>query len=313
VANGDSGTLQFYTVEFELADQLRHAERVREAIPVNRANRAGLESLGLDGSILASSVTDMLALMLDQTGEHQEARELHRGVLEQTRAADPNAGVHPTVGFNYASSFAITGQLDSALAWYEAVAASARDKHLSEVERRALMGIARTSARLGRVRPARAAFARMLTVAREEQKPVPRESTFVAATIARAQGNLPQAEDGLIALLRQYGWFDGKRTPAMRAPLVELAQLELQRGNDTAALAHARAIREVVTVDSIAELRSADLGEADLLEARAYAALATPDSARRYAKAALAALRIGAGEESPTTREAKALADSLGN
>jgi hypothetical protein len=98
----------------------------------------------------------------------------------------------------------------------------------------------------------------------------------------------------------------------VRPALGELSRIDLLRGDPAAALVHARAIREVVTVDSIAELRSADLGEADLLEARAYAALAAPDSARQYARAALAALTVGAGESSPLTREAKAVADSLG-
>ncbi len=311
-ANGERGTLAYYMVQVELAENLRGAGRVREAIPLSRAAQAGLEDLGLAGSILASSATNDLAVLLDQAGEHRESAGLNREVLEQTRAADPAAGVHPIVGFNYASSLASIGQLDSALVWYEAAAVSGHDRGVPDVERRAVMGIARTNARLGRVRPAREAFARMLAIARRQQKPMPRESTFVAATIARAEGDLPRAADGLTAVLRQYGWFDGKRTPAMRPSLIELARIDLQRGDAAAALTHARAVREVVTVDSIAELRSADLGEADLLEARAYAAMAKPDSARRYARAALGALMVGAGEQSPVTREAKALADSLG-
>jgi serine/threonine-protein kinase len=312
-ASGQSGTLRYYLVQSELAENLRAAERVRDAIAVNRASRAGLDSLGLSGSILATGVTGTLAVLLDQAGEHREAQQFHREVLEQTHAADPGAGIQPIAGFNYATSFAIMGRLDSALAWFEAVAASARDKGVTDVERRARMGIARTNARLGRPLPARAAFARMLALAREQQKPMPRESTFVAATIARAEGDLARAADGYTAMLRQYGWFDGKRTPALRPALIELARTDLQRGDGAAALAHARAIREVVTADSIAELRSADLGEAHLLEARAYLALAQPDSARRWARAALGALMVGAGEQSPVTREAKALVDSLGS
>jgi serine/threonine-protein kinase len=310
--SGQRGTLRYYLVQSELAENLRSAGRVRDAIQVNRASRSGLEALGLSGSILATGVTGTLAVLLDQAGEHLEAQRFHREVLEQTHAADPGAGLQPIVGFNYATSFALMGRLDSALAWYQAVAASARNKGVADVERRALMGIARTNARLGRPRPARDAFARMLALAREQQKPMPRESTFVAATIARAEGDLPRAANGLTAMLRQYGWFDGNRSPAMRPTLIELSRIDLQRGDAAAALAHARAVREVVTADSIAELRSADVGEADLLEARAFAALALPDSARRYARAALMALMVGAGQQSPITGEAKTLADSLG-
>ena len=121
-----------------------------------------------------------------------------------------------------------------------------------------------------------------------------------------------QATSAFEGVLREYGWYDGKRTPASRSSVVELSRLALERGQDSVARAWAQALREVVLVDSIAEVRSADLGEGDLLEARAWRGLQRPDSARRYARAALAALTVGAGPASPLTAEATALLDSLG-
>jgi serine/threonine-protein kinase len=310
-ASGERGTLQYHIVQSELADNLRSAGRVRDAIALDRASRAGMRALGLDGSILAAGVTGNLARVLDQAGEHREALELHREVLAQTSAADPEVGVHPIVGFNYASSLAAIGALDSALAWYQAVATAARARGVGDVERRAVMGVARVNARLGRTPAARQAFARMLSLARSQQAPMPRESVFVAATIARSEGDLRRAQAGLETMLQMYGWFEGKRTPAVRPALVELGRIAVERGQDSLALTRARALREVVVIDSMAEGRSSDIGELNLLKARAYLGLAARDSARKYARAALAALTIGAGDDSPLTAEARAVVDSL--
>jgi tetratricopeptide (TPR) repeat protein len=311
VAGGDRGTLQYHVVQSELADNLRSAGRVREAIAMDRASRAGLRELGLDGSIIASSATSNLARVLDQAGEHREALELAAEVLEQTRAADPEHGVHPIVGFNYASTLAAIRSLDSALAWYQAAAASARTLAAGEVERRALLGVARTHARLGRPAAAKRAFAQMLALARAQDKRVPAESLLVAASISHAEGDTARAVEAFEGVLREYGWYDGKRSPAARSALVELARIALEQERDSLALTWVRAIREVVTTDSIAELRSADLGEANLLRARALLGLQQSDSARHYAGAALAALTVGAGDASPLTAEARTLVDSL--
>ena len=63
--------------------------------------------------------------------------------------------------------------------------------------------------------------------------------------------------------------------------------------------------------DSIAQFQSADVGEADFLAARAFAALGTADSAAWYARASVPALTVGAGATNPLTLQARALADSL--
>jgi tetratricopeptide (TPR) repeat protein len=308
---GARGTLGYYVVENELGTHLYSAGRLRESVAVHEATGAGLTALGLDGTDFALSLHSDLAIALGQLGEYREALDMQREVLAQMRQADPGAGAHPRAAFNYATSLATAGALDSALVWYQASAASARARSLPEVERRSMLGVARTNARLGRVAEARRAFDRMLALAREQHVPVPRESLFVAATIAQGQGDLARATAGFESVLRRDGWFDGKRTPASRPVLGALARIALSQGNATGALAYARGLREVLTVDSIAERRSAEVGESDLLEAQAYAALAASDSAQRYASAALGALTAGAGSESPLTEEARALADSL--
>jgi serine/threonine-protein kinase len=307
---GAGATLPYYMLQTELADHLRGLGRVREAIALDESSREGLLALGLDGSLLASSVNNNLAQVLFERGERREGLEILRDVLEQTRLADPEGGVHPVVGFNYATQLTWAGELDSALYWYRSVAASASARDLAEVERRATMGVARISARLRRVPEAKSALARLLGIARAQGRPAARESLFVAATIELAQGDTARGTRTLESVLRHDGFFDGKQTPVSRAPLLELTRAALARAPDRA-LEHARVLRRLALTDSLAAIRSADVGEADLLAARAHARLGAADSARHYAKSAITALTVGAGVEHPMTTQARALLDSV--
>jgi serine/threonine protein kinase len=308
---GAAGTLRYYTVESERASYVRAAGRVREAITLGQSTRDGMKSLGLGGSVLASSVNNNLAETLFERGERREGLDILREVLEQVRQADPTSGVHPVVGFNYASQLAADGAADSALFWFQAVATSARAKSIAEIERRAMLGVARNSARLGRTADARRAFARMLAIAREQGKPVPRESLFVTASIALAEGDSARAASTFEQVLRQDGYFTGKRRRTSRAPLINLTHIALGRGRPGEALTFARALREMGMLDSLAAFRSADVGEADLLAAYAHAAEGRADSAKAYAQSALAALSVGAGPAHALTQETAALLDSL--
>jgi tetratricopeptide (TPR) repeat protein len=308
---GAGGTLRYYTIESARADYLRSAGRVREAIALGRSTTAGLHALGLGGSTLAVVANSNLITILSECGERAEALAIAREVLEQLRQADPAAGPHPVVGFNYATELSLSGITDSALAWYEAVAASARAKSIVEVERRALMGVARSNARLGRVGDAQRAFRRELELGRQQGRAVARESLFVTASIVLAAGDSSQAASDFQAVLRRDGYFDGRRTRQSRAPLLDLTRITLGRGRWLEALGLARSLRDIDTIDSLAAVRSADVGLANLLIAQAFSGLGREDSALAYARAALTALSAGAGPASPASREASALLASL--
>ncbi|HET8649771.1 MAG TPA: protein kinase [Gemmatimonadales bacterium] len=310
-AAGGNGTLQYSVMRAELADYLRSVGRVREAIALDQASRADLIRLGLGGSLPAASVDNDLANLLVQRGERREALDITRDLLEATRKADPTGGVHPVIGFNYANQWLMVGPMDSAAYWFEVAAASARADGVVEVERRAMLGLTRADARLGRVAEARAAFANMLALARREGKPVKRDSLYASATIALAAGDTATAVREFTAVLQEDGFFSGRRTPASRPPLVTLAEIALSRGQAAEALASVQQLRELELSDSLVEFRSADRGQANLLAARAFAAQGVPDSARHYVRAAVTALAIGAGPASPLTLQATALADSL--
>jgi serine/threonine protein kinase/tetratricopeptide (TPR) repeat protein len=308
---GAGGSIRYYTIESARADYLRAAGRMREAIALGQSTRDGLQALGLGGSTLGVMANSNLVTILSECGERQEALAIAREVLEQLRQADPTAGAHPIVGFNYATDLNLGGFTDSALVWFQAVAASARAKSIVEVERRALMGVARTSAHLGRVQDAQRAFGRMLELARQQGRAVQRESLFVAASIAVAMGDSSRAAADFESVLRLDGYFEGRRTRFSRAPLLDLARIALGRGQPAEALAFARSLRQISMVDSLAAVRSADVGQADLLAARAFVGMGRPDSATAYAQTALVALTAGAGPANPATHDASELLASL--
>ena len=308
---GGAGTLPYHVAQVELADRLRGVGRVREAIALLYDSRDGFRALGLEGSALAAEVDNVLALALSERGEHREAYEILREILARLAEADPGEGIHPAVGFNYASELVALGQGESALAVYRGVAASGRSRATLEVERRALIGVARQSAKLGRPAEAASALGRALALARTMQRPVARESLFVGGTIALANRDTARALADLEAVLRRDGWFEGKASRQSRAALADLTRLLLARRAPDRALPLARGLRDLNLLDSLAATRSADVGEANLLIARAHLGLGATDSARRYAAAALPALAFGGGSAHPLIREATALRDSL--
>jgi serine/threonine-protein kinase len=309
---GAGGTLRYYSIESARADYLRAAGRVREAIALGRSTWHGLQGLGLGSSTLGVIANSNLVTILSECGERQEGLAISRDVLEQLRLADPRAGAHPIVGFNHATELALSGTTDSALIWFQAVAASARAQGIAEIERRATLGMARATARLGRVQDARRAFAHMLELSRQLGRPTQRDSLFVNASIEVAAGDSARAVADFERVLRLDGYYEGRRTRKSRAPLLDLTRITLAQGRWAEALQRAYALRQIDLVDSLAATRSADVGQADLLIARAYAGVGSVDSAALYAKAALTALTAGAGASNSGTSDAATLLASLG-
>jgi tetratricopeptide (TPR) repeat protein len=307
---GRHGTLEYYVAQTELADILRAQGRVREAIALDDSCRVGLAALGLDGSLLAAGVNNNLAQVLLERGERARGIAILRDVLEETRRADSTGEAHPIVAFNYGSQLMAAGQLDSALYWYSTVARNAQSGQNLDVERRALIGVARVSSKVGDIPRARAAFQRVLVLGRRLNRPTARDSLYIAASIALAARDTAGAVRLFDAVLREDGYYS-QPTPRSRAPLLELARIRLARGEPAQGLEYARVLHRLGLTDSIAQFQSADVGEADLLAARAFAALGSADSAAWYARAAVAALTVGAGATNPLTLQAEALADSL--
>jgi uncharacterized protein YjdB len=86
------------------------------------------------------------------------------------------------------------------------------------------------------------------------------------------------------------------------------AECALALGQPDEALALAREVRAIVTIDSLTEIRSAYVGAARLVEGRALLARGDTVEGQTAIARALTALRTGAGPEHPTAMAAEALA-----
>lgn len=127
------------------------------------------------------------------------------------------------------------------------------------------------------------------------------------ALLAMQAGDDATAHALVVQVLQSRRYFNGTRKKVFRSALILAAETALALGKPPEALGYARDARVTATLDSLSETRSAYVGEARLIEARAL--LASGDSATACASVARAivALRNGAGPEHTRTREAETL------
>jgi hypothetical protein len=140
----------------------------------------------------------------------------------------------------------------------------------------------------------------------------PLDHQVLAGWIALARGDHDSAKRLFMTGLRSNGYYEGKARMLLEPVVFGLARCHLALGEPAEALKLAREARATASVDSLAEFRSARVGEARLIEARAL--LASGDSAggRASIERAVVALATGAGMKHPLTGEARALAATLG-
>jgi hypothetical protein len=111
-------------------------------------------------------------------------------------------------------------------------------------------------------------------------------------------------------MLRAHG-YEGKRTLLMRSALILAAEAALGAHDPADARRYADDARAAATLDSLTDSRSAYVGGARVVEARALLALGDTLAARHELERGVAALRAGAGEQHPRTREGEALLAAL--
>ena len=133
----------------------------------------------------------------------------------------------------------------------------------------------------------------------------------LAALLALPAGDTARAHDLVVQALTSAGYFSGKRRKIFRSSLILAAETALALRHPAEALRYARDARAVVTLDSLTETRSAYVGEARLVEARALLASGDSAGARSTLARSVEALRTGAGPAHPLTREAERLLATL--
>ena len=287
-----------------LATALGAAGRTREAAAYQRLTLAELDTRGYGATDYFANVVHILASSLAELGELAAVDSMVSSVIRSqlTQGARSSARLHLLAGLTKLRM----GELDSAAA---AIARAERGNGEGGGTVSDNLPVAKTQLELERRRPAEA---------RRSLAAIPdgtfgwraNRAWFTAWTRyleGDVRGAMAALEDSLHALTGN----DSRPRPWLAMPFVMAAEWRLVAGDARAADSLARLGRDAAAVDSLALGRSAYAGRAELVRARALAALGVATDARQAAERAAIAMSNGYGPRNARTRRAVALRDSL--
>jgi eukaryotic-like serine/threonine-protein kinase len=294
-----------------LAYTLDREGRPREAIAVYRHAEHIMDSTGHGGMIARAIMQHDRALILVELGEILQARPLLYDVLRRMREADSTGHLPVQALIHYARAALYGANVDSARKYFGVLVRQAIAERNTYWEGRGLFGLAETEFAAGDLSAARHTMMEFKPIS---ATPSLRSSDdeivdyrMLQALLAQSAGNTVAARRYVVAMLRDNGYFAGRRQRVMRAGLVLAAELS----PPAAALGFAHAALALASVDSLAATRSAYVGEARLVEARALLAEGDRAAARDGLRQAVVALTNGVGPDHPDTRDARMLLATL--
>ena len=289
-----------------LAEVLRLSGRTREAVPYFKRILSDLDRLGYGDTESFPNVVGFLWLSLIDLGEFATL-DSTLGVYIRDRESRLGAGRVPTqLAFMYGATKVRLGALDSADLW---IARSMRDTTQGANSFALYLAPTLVDLRLGqgRVAEAKRLVPRLPDMRRGQHATATMLRTRLRWTEGDRNGAATTLEQTLDTLMN-----DGKDRLTMFAlPLVTAGEWRLMTGDARGADSLAQLAATAAAIDSLAVTRSALSGQAELLRARALAALGDAANARAAATRAVTALGNGYGGSHPLTRKARQLADSI--
>jgi len=307
LTEGDPRGLLRLSMLNDLAGVLRAEGRTREASTYQARIVTELAEAGYGNTDIMPNVVLFLASSLFELGELAVVDSIVGGFVAEQEARHGSGRAGSVYGFMYGLGKLRLGQLDSAEVWI--------GRALSDTTQGAgglpvWMPAALAQLRLeqGRLPEARRAVAEL-----PENTPTRRATAvWLRARLLHAEGGDAAGaslmlEEGLTALTGA----GATPPPFLGLPLITAAEWRLALGDPAAADSLALLGRSASMLDSLAGERSAYVGRAELVRARALAALGDSGAARQAAERAGAALANGYGAASAFTRQAAALRDSL--
>jgi len=312
---GDTPPMTYVGLLAALAYTQDRQGQPREAVATLRRAKDVMDSTGRGAMMLGVMIDHNQAVTLLSMGEVAAAERLLGDVLARATRSDPGGLVPSQILIHYSHAAMNGGRLDSARKYFAQLATQAAADSNPYWEGRGLFGLAQAELRSGRLADARRTMARFKPMS---ANPKLRSSDdqivdyrVLDAFLQAATGDPAAAHANVVGALRSRGYFDGTRKRVFRVALVLAAETALSLGNAADAIRYAADAREISTRDSLAESRSAYVGEGRLVEGRALLAIGDTAAARAALVRARAALRSGAGATHPRTREAEALLASL--
>jgi hypothetical protein len=304
---GEPHHLQYLVLLNALAGSYEGQKRFREGLLVYRRAAALLDSMGRQNTLASVYLQHNIGTSLSNLGESAEAESLLHEVVVRAAKSDPSGQVPAIPLGSYASSAIANEHLDSALKYYRFYYDRAAAEQNPEFQARALAGLVRVYLRKGDLETARHTLEQYIAASAKLPKRFSADEEALAGWMARAEGDTARAYEHFKNALRLGRYFDGNRAPSLRATLTAAAEAAIVIGKTDDALGYLDAVQKIFDVDSLSSKRSAYLGEAGLLRARAYLARGDSAAARTTLDKAQVALRVGLGEKHSRTREAEAL------
>lgn len=312
---GLTNDLEYVGMLSTSADALDAGGKRLEALAALRRAIAIVDSTGRGETLAAATLLHNEADMLRGIGQTAQAESMLHDVLEQVARSDPSGRVpeQPLIHYSHVALF--QGDADSAAKYFAKLVDQAAGDHNSYWQGRGLFGLALAQIQLGNLAGARRSAAALKAIeTRLSIRSVDdqiTDSRIIDARLAMARGDTAAARTAVEDVLREQGYFDGKRRRVYHAALMLAAEAALGVHEPAAALRYARDARDVSALDSATVPRDAFVGEAQVVEARALLATGDTASARRALDSAVAELRAGAGDAQARSVEAARLLASL--
>jgi tetratricopeptide (TPR) repeat protein len=315
-AMGETDGLGYLELLSTYATSLEIVGRGREALQVYDRVIHAMDSTGRGLQMTRVVMQHNKAVALIELGETAEAERELREVVRRAAASDGSGRIHWHPLVHYAETALELGLADSAARYFAQLYQQGVTDSNRYWQGRGAFGLARAQVRQGRLADARRtaeAFRRVADGfprlrATDDQMP---DTATLAGMLALAAGDQAAAYPHFLAVLRTHGYYDGKRQKQLRAVALLAGETALALGWPDSALRYARDAERIALKDSLASTRSARVGEARLIEGRALLASGDTAAGRAVLGRAHRALRAGAGEAHPRTREAAAGLDAL--
>jgi tetratricopeptide (TPR) repeat protein len=289
-----------------LAEVLRLAGRTREAVPYFRQILAELDANGYAETEAFPNVMWFLSTSLVDLGELASLDSTMRRIIGEREAVHGAGRVPTLLALQYGRTKLALGEIDSADVW---IARAFRDTTQAELVFTSYSAATMAELRLAQSRLEEARVAvRELPAGRRGQRAT---AAMLRARLRHAEGDAAGAssllEREMAALLS-----DGQPNLTLFAlPLVTAGEWRLARGDARGADSLALLALRQSAIDSVALVRSALAGRAELLRARALLASGRASDARAAAGRAATALAHGYGPRHAWTRWARGLVEPL--
>jgi tetratricopeptide (TPR) repeat protein len=306
---GDTTTSDYRNALNDVAGALTRAERYREALDIfRRLARSAHEGSASGPETLSIFIYNATAIY-DVLGEYRGARDF---LAAEIRAAerDDAGSLQPMTYYDYATMLDRVGEADSALAWFARALAD------PQIDSARIFGARLASSRLanGLGQPALAAQHRAAAMRVPERllSPGPRAALAIERIRTAAHtGASPAAMTTISRELAALGYRPEGKTRSWTGVLAEAVRTLLEHGRVEEARPYLEHLLALGRRDSLAAGRSAIVGSALLLGARAAVVEGDASKARDLAERAAAPLAFGLGDGHHDTRAARALRDSL--